>query len=112
VKLKIDDSALEYEISGSGEPVVFIDGALILDTFLPIMAEPAITNQYSFIRYHRQGYEGSSGLSRVVSIPEQASDCAELLIHLGIERAHVVGHSYGAPARFSSHRPNRTWSIH
>jgi pimeloyl-ACP methyl ester carboxylesterase len=30
-----------------------------------------------------------------VSIPEQAADCKALMQHLGIGRAHIVGHSYG-----------------
>jgi pimeloyl-ACP methyl ester carboxylesterase len=30
-----------------------------------------------------------------VSVAQQAVDCRALLHHLGVERAHVVGHSYG-----------------
>ena len=60
------------------------------------MREPALA-RYRLIRYHRRGYAGSSkpepGAS--VSIGKQAADAVALLRHLRIERAHIVGHSYG-----------------
>lgn len=87
--------ALEYEISGSGEPVVFIHGAFVADTFRPLTAEPSLVD-YRLITYHRRGYVGSDRTRGPVSISEQAADCLGLLRHLGLERAHVVGHSLGA----------------
>jgi pimeloyl-ACP methyl ester carboxylesterase len=47
------------------------------------------------IRYHRRGYADSSHPSGPASIARQAADCRALLAHLGVERAHVVGHSSG-----------------
>jgi pimeloyl-ACP methyl ester carboxylesterase len=38
---------------------------------------------------------GSSHTPGAVSVERQAADCRALLRHLGVERAHVVGHSYG-----------------
>ena len=75
--------------------MVFIHGALIADTFLPLLAEPSLAGQYRLILYHRQGYAGSSRASGLFSIAQQAADCRAVLRHLGVERAHVVGHSYG-----------------
>jgi pimeloyl-ACP methyl ester carboxylesterase len=53
--------------------------------------------RYRLIRYHRRGYAGSTkhepGAS--FSIGRQAADALAVLRHLGIERAHIVGHSYG-----------------
>lgn len=91
----IDDIVLEYEARGSGEPVILIHGALIADSFRPLLAEPRLTQRYRLINYHRRGYQGSSRTADPVSIARQAADCRSLLHHLGIERAHVVGHSYG-----------------
>ena len=48
------------------------------------------------MRFHRRGYAGSSPARAPFSLAEQAADCLGLLRHLGIERAHVVGHSSGA----------------
>lgn len=90
-----DGAELEYEASGAGEPVVCIDGVLIADTFRPLLAAPGLAGRYRLIRYHRRGYAGSSRASGPISIARQAADCRAVLRQLGVERAHVVGHSYG-----------------
>jgi pimeloyl-ACP methyl ester carboxylesterase len=94
-RARTDGADLEYEVSGAGEPVVFIHGAFIADTFRPLLAEPSLAGRYRLILYHRRGYAGSSRASGLVSVARQAADCRALLHHLGVERAHVVGHSYG-----------------
>ena len=95
-RARTDGAELEYEVSGRGEPAVFIHGAFIADTFRPLLAEPSLASRYQLILYHRRGYAGSSHPSEPVSVARQAADCRALLHHLGVERAHVVGHSYGA----------------
>jgi pimeloyl-ACP methyl ester carboxylesterase len=94
-RARTDGSELEYEVSGRGEAAVFIHGASIADTFRPLLAEPSLADRYRLILYHRRGYAGSSRVSEPVSIARQAADCRALLRHLGVKRAHVVGHSYG-----------------
>ena len=94
-RASLDGAELEYEVSGTGESVVFIHGAFIADTFRPLLAEPSLAGRYRLILYHRRGYAGSSRTSESSSIVQQAADCWALLRHLGVERAHVVGHSYG-----------------
>ncbi len=44
-RVRIDGAELEYEVSGAGEPVVFIHGAFIADTFRPLLAEPSLAGQ-------------------------------------------------------------------
>ncbi len=87
---------LEYEITGEGEPVLLIHGSHIAESFLPMTRESALAESYRLIRYHRRGFAGSERHAGAFSIGDQANDAIELLKHLGIERAHVVGHSYGA----------------
>jgi pimeloyl-ACP methyl ester carboxylesterase len=48
------------------------------------------------ISYHRRGFAGSSRASFPFTIGQQAADGRALLQHLGIPRAHIAGHSYGA----------------
>jgi len=88
---------LEYDVAGAaaGNPIVFIHGAFIADTFLPLAAEPSLTEHFRLITYHRRGYAGSSHIPGPVSVAQQATDCRALLRHLGVARTHVVGHSYG-----------------
>jgi pimeloyl-ACP methyl ester carboxylesterase len=85
---------LEYELRGDGEPVLFIHGAHIADSFLPLMGEPSLAS-YRLIRYHRRGHAGSSPPEGPFSIEQEAADALALLQHLNVERTHVVGHSSG-----------------
>jgi 3-oxoadipate enol-lactonase len=86
--------SLEYEVSGSGEPVLFIHGALIARPFRVLISNPQLRG-YRLLEYHRRGYGGSSPTSGTLSVREQASDCLDLLRELGVTRAHVAGHSFG-----------------
>jgi pimeloyl-ACP methyl ester carboxylesterase len=105
-RVQIADAELEYEVRGTGEPVVFIHGALIADAFRPLAREPGLAHRFQLILYHRRGYANSSRTSGVVTVSQQAADCLSLLRHLEIERAHVVGHSLGG-ALHSSWRLTR-----
>jgi pimeloyl-ACP methyl ester carboxylesterase len=92
---EINGVELEYEVRGAGEPVLLID-MLIADCFVPLLPEPALADHYQLIRYHKRGWVGSTHTPPPVSIAEHAADAAALLEHLGVRRAHIVGHSTGA----------------
>jgi pimeloyl-ACP methyl ester carboxylesterase len=88
-------AGLEYEVQGQGEPVLLIHGSHVADAFVPLMSEPALSG-YQLIRYIRRGFANSAKHSGPFGISDQATDAESVLQHLGIPRAHVVGHSYGA----------------
>lgn len=94
-RAQIDGRALEYEVRGAGEPVVLVHGAHIADAFAPLLAEPVLAERYRLILYHRRGFAGSTHPDGPLSIAQQAADCRALMQHLGVQCAHVVGHSYG-----------------
>jgi pimeloyl-ACP methyl ester carboxylesterase len=87
---------LEYELHGEGEPVLLIHGSHVAGSFLPLTREAVLANRYRLIRYHRRGFAGSDPHAGAFSIEEQARDALALLQVLGVQRAHVIGHSYGA----------------
>ena len=86
---------LEYEVIGTGEPVLLISPVLA-DGFLPLLAEPALADRYQLVWYHKRGWVGSTHTPPPVSIADHAADAAALLDHLGVRRAHIAGHSSGA----------------
>jgi len=92
----LDGVELEYQMAGSGEAVLLIPPGPLADGFLPFLSEDAVAERYRLIQYHRRGQVGSSQATPPVSYAEQAADAAGLLNHLGVDRAHVVGHSTGA----------------
>jgi pimeloyl-ACP methyl ester carboxylesterase len=94
-RAQIGGRALEYEVRGAGEPVVLVHGSHIADAFAPLLVEPVLTERYRLILYHRRGFAGSTHPDGPLSIAQQAADCRAFMRHLGLQRAHLVGHSYG-----------------
>jgi pimeloyl-ACP methyl ester carboxylesterase len=92
----VDGAELEYEVKGSGDPVLLVPPGPVAGAFLPLLSEQALVERYRAIRYHRRGQAGSTHTVAPVSFATHASDAASLLGHLGARRAHVVGHSTGA----------------
>jgi pimeloyl-ACP methyl ester carboxylesterase len=92
----LDQTELEVDVRGSGEPVVLIQTALVADELLPLAMQPPLRDEYQLIVYHRRGYAGSGPVEGPGSIERDATDCHDLLATLRIERAHVVGVSYSA----------------
>jgi pimeloyl-ACP methyl ester carboxylesterase len=86
---------LEYRVRGAGEPVVLVHAGLFAEWFQPLLDQPALLARYRVLSYHRVGYAGSSRVAGPVSIARQAAHVRALMRYLGIERAHVVGHSSG-----------------
>ena len=94
--VQIDDAQIEYEVRGHGEPVFLIHLSIVANGLAyPLFARPEIAGSYQLIHFHRRGY-GASSLGGVpLTAAREAADAAALLKHLGIRRAHVVGHSFG-----------------
>lgn len=94
-KANVNGVELEYEVKGSGEPLLLISPVLA-DGFRPLLSQPALAGRYRLITYHKRGWLGSTHAPPPVSIADHAADAGALLDHLGIRRAHVAGHSSGA----------------
>ena len=90
----LNSVTISYQDSGDGEPIVLIHGSLIADSFAPILAEPSL-ERFRLITYRRRGYKDSTAGQAPHTMSLQAADLVGLLKHLGIQRAHLVGHSYG-----------------
>jgi pimeloyl-ACP methyl ester carboxylesterase len=93
-RAKVNGIELEYDVKGSGEAVLLIS-PVVAGAFLPFMAAPSLVDRYRLIRYHRRGWGASTHTPPPVRIADHAADAAALLERLGIDRAHVAGHSSG-----------------
>ena len=94
-RASLDGIELEYVVRGAGELVVLVHAGVFARWYQPLLDEPALAGRYRVLTYHRIGYAGSSRLSGPVSIAQQAAHLSALMRHLGMQRAHVVGHSSG-----------------
>jgi pimeloyl-ACP methyl ester carboxylesterase len=95
-RVQLNGADIEYEVRGSGAPVVFIHGAILSDGFVPVIEQSAIAENFQIVHYRRRGYAGSSRALAGTTMQGWAGDCIALLDHLGIASAYVAGHSLGA----------------
>jgi len=92
-RAEINGLAFQYEVHGNGDPVLLIHPGIFADWFTPLLREPALRRRYRLVHYHRVGCGGSSRVTGPLSVAQHAAHGRALLHHLGIARAHVVGHS-------------------
>ena len=111
-KARIDGFELEYEVKGSGEPLLLISPVLA-DGFVPLLAQGELADRYQLVVYHKRGWAGSTRTSGPVTVGEHAADAAALLDYLDIPQAHVGGHSSGAAValQLALDRPERVHSL-
>jgi pimeloyl-ACP methyl ester carboxylesterase len=95
-RARVDGLELEYELRGSGEPVVLIHWGIGAVWAAPLLGEPALAERYTLLNYHRAGFAGSDRVDGPIGMADHAAHCHHLMQQLGIERAHVVGHSSSA----------------
>jgi pimeloyl-ACP methyl ester carboxylesterase len=89
---------LQYADVGQGEPVVLVHATNLVDSLVtPLSLYEPLFEQYRIISYYRAGYRGSTlnpGIE-TVSIEDGSDHLVDLLDHLNIPRAHIVGYSFG-----------------
>ena len=97
-RVEVDGVVTEYEVTGDGAPVLllhgFPDSGRVWRNQVPELARAG----FQVVVPDLRGY-GRSGKPRDVqaySLPLLAADVAAVLADLGISRAHVVGHDWGA----------------
>jgi pimeloyl-ACP methyl ester carboxylesterase len=95
-RASVDGVELEYELAGSGEPVVLMHWGIGAVWAEPLQQQAALAGRYRLLTYHRAGFAGSDRVEGAISMADHAEHCSRLLSHLGIGRAHVVGHSSSA----------------
>src|SRR6516162_6454582 len=59
-RVQLNGADIEYDVRGSGAPVVFIHGAILSDGFVPVIEQAGIAENFQIVHYRRRGYAGSS----------------------------------------------------
>jgi pimeloyl-ACP methyl ester carboxylesterase len=95
-RVAVDGLELEYDLRGSGDPVVLIHWGVSARWAEPLHQEPALAEHHRLLSYHRAGFGGSPRIAGSLTMADHAEHCRLLMDRLGIERAHVVGHSSSA----------------
>lgn len=87
-----DRITFQVKVAGQGEPLVFLHGAggLMWDPFLD-----GLSDRFTVYAPFLPGTGGSSGLENVRDLWDLVLGYYDLFDKLGVESAHVVGHSLG-----------------
>jgi len=89
---QVNGTRLYYEMAGAGDPVILLHGFGADSRYWQAQFE-ALAQQYQVTRYDLRGF-GKSDLPETEPYTH-ADDLKALLDYLGIERAHIIGHSFG-----------------
>jgi pimeloyl-ACP methyl ester carboxylesterase len=104
--VKIDSSGvtLDVEVQGAGRPVVLIHGWPDTKRLWTKQVPALVDAGFQVISYDQRGYGASDKPEGIdaYSIPFLAIDVTAILDHLGIERAHIVGHDWGAAVAWAT----------
>lgn len=93
-KVKIGNKELYYEMKGNGEPMIFLHGHSF-DSKMWDKQFDYFSKKHKVIRYDLRGYGTSDDPIEEESFLH-AEDLNQLLIHLNIKKAHLVGLSLGS----------------
>ena len=93
-RLAVPGGELVYDVLGKGDTVVFLHGAF-MDRRSWDAQLPAFAKRFRVVRYDLRPFGDSNKLDKAYSVPD---DLLRLLDHLKVERAHLVGHSFGGGA--------------
>lgn len=99
-----DGTEIYYESRGSGEPIIFVYGiACVMNHWHHQIKYFSRYNQVICfdLRGHHQSYPAAD--KNNLNIAATAKDIESILDDLKIEKAHFVGHSFGAPVIFSAY---------
>lgn len=95
-RFEVDGGVLEFLVQGEGPPLVLVHGSVFADPWAPMLRHAELLADYKVVTYRRRGYGGSSPAQPGRTLSEEGDDLIALFDHLGIERAHAVGHSLAA----------------
>jgi aminoacrylate hydrolase len=89
-----DGGRLAYAVRGAGPPLLLVAGLGGVASFWDKVV-PAFEQRFTVVLHDHRG-TGRSSIERIdYSIDQMAGDVLALMDHLGIDRAHYVGHSTG-----------------
>jgi 3-oxoadipate enol-lactonase len=93
-KINVNSIKLAYDRRGKGTPLVLVHG-FPLDHHLWDEVLPLLENTFDIILPDLRGFGESSTVDSFYAMEDYASDLANLLDHLGVQKAAIAGHSMG-----------------
>jgi|ERR687887_177780 proline iminopeptidase len=109
-----EGTELHYRSVGSGTPVIMVHGGPGLGHYYLRPGMDALADRFRLVYYDQRGSGRSEvGDPDLITLAGGVEDLISVIDGLGIERANLVGHSFGADlvALFASRHPTRVSSL-
>lgn len=110
---RVNGIGLHVLRSGRGTDVVMVHGLATSLAFWWFSVVPVFRDQFGMTAFDLRGHGKSDMPPRGYTVADNASDLEALLDSLGIERTHLVGHSFGGEValQLASRQPERVRSL-
>ena len=111
-KVKVSDIEMYYESLGEGDPVMLVTG-YGADLFAWALQAPELSQAYTVHMIDNRGVGDTDKPDGPYTIKTMADDVAGFFDAVGIEKAHLVGHSMGGmiAQRFALDYPEKLRSL-
>lgn len=93
-KVEVAGGEIAYEISGRGEPLIFVSGLNGVGRYWQPQI-PFFSKRFTVVAYDQRGTGGSDRLQREFSVDRMTAELSALMDALDIPSAHIVGLSTG-----------------
>jgi len=112
-KADINGLTIHYQQMGLGPDVVMMHGLCANLAFWYLSVMPALARDFRVTVYDLRGHGYSSMPRYGYTSHDLAADLHALLAHVGIEQAHMVGHSFGGAVglHYTALHPERVRSL-
>jgi pimeloyl-ACP methyl ester carboxylesterase len=94
-RVVLGDVTVHYQQMGKGADLVLIHGLYCNLAFWYLTVAPKLAENFRVTVYDLRGHGLSQRMAAGYRAIDLADDLRLLLVHLGMESAHVVGHSFG-----------------
>ncbi len=111
--IPVNGTSLHVASTGSGEDVVMVHGLAANLAFWRLKIVPFLAAQYRITAYDLRGHGRSAMPADGYSASNMAEDLKGVLDAGGIEKAHLVGHSFGGAVvmEFAARYPERALTL-
>jgi pimeloyl-ACP methyl ester carboxylesterase len=101
-----DKTPIYYEIRGDGEPIVFVYGIGCLINHWHHQIEYFSNDRFQSIGFDLRGHHKSNPVTHLkhLSMNDLARDVIGLIKHIGHDKVHLIGHSFGTPLLLEIYR--------
>ena len=99
-RLNVDGMQIAYSRAGSGPPLVMLHGAPS-DSRIWQWMLPDLSRDHTVVAWDAPGFGASADIDDSWRAPQFADALAAFIAALGLERPHLVGHSFGTMVALS-----------